>query len=247
SSKKICEEQFNPHSSLDATKMQLSTMGIHGSLSDQGLTATFNSSFQANRNEDEVATQLPFVKSLPAAWSSFEEMEVFKKMPQQPHFGPLQKEKPIQREGTALGLMGSFANVVESISNSSIEDSYELFQDKDYMLSQLKHFGFSVDKLQTCLDKLIRMKSEYAKLITERDIVQVQKQSKRDSCSKVDSLCDEKVKMLMQLVKELQQLDEEKEAREAEFSELEEAESMVDKACHDMKEQFGDTLAEHLG
>ncbi|TVU31543.1 hypothetical protein EJB05_23230, partial [Eragrostis curvula] len=239
--KKSREEQSNPHSSLDATTTPLSTMGICGSLSDQGLTATLNNSCQANRNEDEVATQLPFIKSLPA-WSLFEEMEVFKKMPQQPHFGPLQKEKPIQHEGIALGLTATFAIVVECISNSCIEDNYESFQDKDYVFSQLKHFGFSVDKLQTCLNKLIEMKSEYAKHITERDIVQAQKQLKRDSCSKVDSLRD----LLMRLGLELLPLAEEKKAREAEISELEEAESMVKKACHDIKERFGDTLAEYI-
>ncbi|TVU31554.1 hypothetical protein EJB05_23243, partial [Eragrostis curvula] len=233
--KKRCEEQWNPHSSLDATMMQLSTMGIRGSMSDQGLTATFNSSFQANQNEDEVATQLPFIKRLPL-WSSFEEMEVFKKMPQQPHFGPLQKEEPLLREGIALGLMGTFANVAESISHSSIEDSYKLFQDKDSALSQMKRFGFNVDKLQKCLNKLIKMKSEYARRITEKDIVQAQKQSNEDSCSKVNSLRDKKVKMLVQLAQELQKLDEEKKAREEEFLELEEAESMVDKACQDIKE-----------
>ncbi|TVU01310.1 hypothetical protein EJB05_53238, partial [Eragrostis curvula] len=217
--KERCKEQLNPHSSLDATTMQLSTMGIRGSLSDQGLTATLNSSCQANGNEDEVATQLPFIKNS-SLWSLFEEIEVFKKMPQQPHFSPLQKETPIEREGTALHLMLEFA--------------YESIR-------------FSVEKLQTCLNKLIEMKSEYAKHITKRDVLQAQKQLKGDSCSEIDNQREEKIKMLMQLGQELQQLDEAKKAREAEFSELEEEENMVDKACQDIKEQFGDTLAEHLG
>ncbi|TVU02181.1 hypothetical protein EJB05_52324, partial [Eragrostis curvula] len=175
--KKRLEEQYNPHSSLDATTMQLSTMGKHDSLLDKGMTATIDSSCEANRNEHQVATYIPFVKNFPV-WSTFEEMEVFKKMPQQPHFGPLQKEWHVRREGIALGLMGSFANVVESIRKSSIEDSDESFEENSCILSQLKDNGFSVDKLQTCLNELIQMKSKYAKHIKEKDVVQAQKQLK---------------------------------------------------------------------
>jgi hypothetical protein len=46
-----------------------------------------------------------------------EKIEVFENLPQLPHFGKLIGCPPELREGKALGLMASFANIAESIQN----------------------------------------------------------------------------------------------------------------------------------
>uniref|UniRef100_A0A0A9CKF0 Uncharacterized protein n=1 Tax=Arundo donax TaxID=35708 RepID=A0A0A9CKF0_ARUDO len=230
----------------------------HGSLLGEGQSATINSSCEANRNEglltDETATHVPFVKRLFPVWSTIEKMEVFKKVPQRPHFGPLEEKLRGLREGMALCLMVSFANVVESIRESSIEDSDESFEEMDNILSLLKDNGFDVDNLQACLKKLIWTKSEYAKHLEEKDVLQEQKLLKGTCCSRVNSLLAKKMEAVVELEeklghlrREVQQLAEEKERGDEELSELETAESMVNKACYDIEKQFRDALAEHLG
>ncbi|XP_015638228.3 uncharacterized protein [Oryza sativa Japonica Group] len=68
-------------------------------------------------------TILPAPNSHPTTFASSllmgpcEKIEVFENLPQLPHFGKLIGCPPELREGKALGLMASFANIAESIQN----------------------------------------------------------------------------------------------------------------------------------
>jgi hypothetical protein len=73
--------------------------------------------------------QVPFVKHS-LAWAIINAMDAFKKVPHQPHFGPLRQFMHGLREGMALGLMVSFVDSVEAISKSSMADSIASFEEK---------------------------------------------------------------------------------------------------------------------
>jgi hypothetical protein len=59
------------------------------------------------------AHPVPFVKKSPV-WSLVEMMDVFKELPQQPHFLPLRECSVDMREEIALGLMVAFAKLVHN-------------------------------------------------------------------------------------------------------------------------------------
>jgi len=74
-----------------------------------------------------------------------DKMEVFTRLPQKPHFSKLlQDYHPEFREGNAIGLAISFANLAESIQNMRIQDEDQLFQGKMSSVAELEENGFEV-------------------------------------------------------------------------------------------------------
>ncbi|XP_062198360.1 uncharacterized protein LOC133901083 [Phragmites australis] len=201
--------------------------------------------------------QVLFVKSSPA-WPLIEAMDVFKEAPQQPHFLPLREFLPDLREGMAIGLMVSFANVVRTTRESSIEDSVKSFEEKIDTLCHLEKNGFNVQSLQHYLIKLFEIKSGNTKHLKEKDDLKAKMLEKTTSLSQIDSLLDEidnmmkaestaiaeHEKKLGQLRLKAQQIAKKKEHEDAELSRLKAADSSVKEACGDDERQFRSILAE---
>lgn len=184
-------------------------------------------------------------------WSLIEAMDVFLKVPQRPHFLPLQQFLPALREGMALGLMVSYASLVESIKKSLIADSIALFEEKINTLAHLEENGFNVQFLQPSLNKLLQIKSDYTKYLGDRDKLKEQLQGKASSVSRMDALLDENKKAIFQLEQKLELLRREaeqiarnKEEEDAELSRLKAEDNIVQEACGDAERQFRSILAE---
>ncbi|ONK57086.1 uncharacterized protein A4U43_C10F16470 [Asparagus officinalis] len=101
---------------------------------------------------------LPFVKES-AMWETVESMEVFHTTPQQPHFHPLKQYEVEYREGMAIGLMVTFANLVSSIQKLRITDSEDIFEEKLKVLISLESHGFNIQFARSCLEKLLQIRS----------------------------------------------------------------------------------------
>uniref|UniRef100_A0A0A8YEJ7 Uncharacterized protein n=1 Tax=Arundo donax TaxID=35708 RepID=A0A0A8YEJ7_ARUDO len=190
-----------------------------------------------------------FVKSSPA-WALIEAMDVFKEVPQQPHFLPLREYPPALREGMALGLMVSFANLVKSTRESSIEDSMESFEDKISTLCHLEGNGFNVQFLQNSLNKLLQIKSNRASYLGEINKVKAQMVAKTTSAAQLDALLDDKDRAvaeleqkLGQLRQESQQIARDKEHQDAELLRLKSVHSRFEEAYGDTEQQFHSVLA----
>ncbi|CAL5077222.1 unnamed protein product [Urochloa decumbens] len=113
--------------------------------------------------ESLAVKNLPFMKTS-LTWEHLEEMEVFRNVPQQPDFHKFQQHIPELREGMALGLMISFANLAQSIRSMSIDDEDALFNDKMEGLSLLEADGFNVRHLRLRLETLRRIRNDHAEL-----------------------------------------------------------------------------------
>ncbi|KAK3164765.1 hypothetical protein QOZ80_1AG0024380 [Eleusine coracana subsp. coracana] len=100
----------------------------------------------------------PFLKMSPI-WAHIEEMEIFKKVPQRPHFHPLKHLGPGLCEAMALGLMVFFSNTAESIKSLNIHDENELFKEKMKGLCLLEEYGFDVGHLRSRLETLLHIKN----------------------------------------------------------------------------------------
>ncbi|KAL6875734.1 hypothetical protein ACP4OV_013247 [Aristida adscensionis] len=118
----------------------------------------------ADRPSESLAVEnLPFVKTSPM-WPQIEAMEIFSEVPQQPNFHQFKQEVPELREGMALGLMFSFANLAESIKKMQAQDENALFEEKMQGLSSLEAHGFDVRHLRSRLEALLHIKNRRAEL-----------------------------------------------------------------------------------
>jgi len=186
--------------------------------------------------------QVPFVKISPA-WHLVDVMDVFKEVPQLPHFHPLRQFDPALREGMALGLMFTFATSVEDIRKSSIADSTASFDQKIATLCHLEENGFSVKFLRCILNKLLQIKSDHTKYLAEKDQLKARLLEKTASLSQIDERLEKKEQIIAELKEEAQKIMEEKEREAEELSTLKASDCSIEEPCG-AELQFQSVLAE---
>ncbi|KAI4995791.1 hypothetical protein ZWY2020_037879 [Hordeum vulgare] len=194
--------------------------------------------------------RFPFIKTS-SIWHHIEPMEVFRKVPQEPHFLPLQQFMPELREGMAIGLMVTYDSLVESVKRSCIEDSIELFERKINALAHLEEHGFDVKLLQHSLMKLLEAKWEHTKHLGHLDELKELVPRKESAMSQKHALLVEKEGAIFQLEQKLEYLRGEAEqiAREtkdedAELLRLKVGVNMAQEACVNVEVRFHDILAD---
>ncbi|XP_015891745.3 DUF724 domain-containing protein 2 isoform X2 [Ziziphus jujuba] len=133
----------------------------------------------ANENQ-----KLPFVKSSPV-WKMIESMDVFRRMPQNPHFQPLCKCKEEQREGMAIGNMVTFSSLVDKIYKLQFDDPDSIFHSTLESLLDLEKHGFNVTVLQSRVKELLSIKDRQEKF----------QQESEDAESKIIEHCSQKTKL----------------------------------------------------
>ncbi|RLN24869.1 hypothetical protein C2845_PM07G10780 [Panicum miliaceum] len=106
-------------------------------------------------------------------------LEIFSSLPQIPHFREVQNCPPEFREGKALGLMVSFANMAESIKNMRIQDEARLYQEKMNSLLVLEEDGFEVAPLKVRLHNLLCLRNRQINLRSrkaslEKEILEIE-------------------------------------------------------------------------
>ncbi|XP_057803854.1 DUF724 domain-containing protein 2-like [Salvia miltiorrhiza] len=109
---------------------------------------------------------LPFVKRS-AVWEAVESMEVFRKMPQRPHFEPLRFYKEREREGLAVGCMVTFSNWVELARGLKFSDPRSVVDDLYQTLLDLQAHGFEAGAVREFVVKLVAAKEEEQRLVDE--------------------------------------------------------------------------------
>ncbi|KAL8544845.1 hypothetical protein ACS0TY_005165 [Phlomoides rotata] len=113
------------------------------------------------------AQGLPFVKTV-SLWKTIESMEVFQKIPQNPHFQPLmQVEESSYREGLALGLMVTFASLVETTSKLQLTDTKSTVNDIIETVKRLDEHGFDVEVFKDHISEFLEVKDKEEKLVGE--------------------------------------------------------------------------------
>ncbi|KAM0852211.1 hypothetical protein ACQ4PT_051911 [Festuca glaucescens] len=192
----------------------------------------------------------PFVKSSPI-WGQIEPLEVFRKVPQEPHFLPLRQFVPELREGMAIGLMVTYASLVESVKKSCINDDIDLFRRKMSALAHLEENGFDVKSLQHSLSKLVQIKLEHTQHLGDLGKLKELLPGKESAVSQKCALLDEKEGAIFELEQRLECLRGEAEqiAREtrdedAELCRMKVDVNMAQEVCGGDEMQFRSTLAE---
>ncbi|KAJ3672561.1 hypothetical protein LUZ60_007282 [Juncus effusus] len=99
----------------------------------------------------------PVLKSL----ESLEVFDIFRKIPQEPHFNTLQKCCcKEEREGKAAGQMLVYASLANSIKELSLDAELADFNEKLDCLNNLEQDGFETDPLRTRLNIMLESKME---------------------------------------------------------------------------------------
>lgn len=109
---------------------------------------------------------LPFVKSS-LLWKTLESMEIFRMMPQDPHFHPLGISKEEYREGLAIGNMVTFASLTEKISKLHLDQSRSILCGYLESLVDLEKHGFDVTFLRGRMNKLLSIKDRQEQILNE--------------------------------------------------------------------------------
>lgn len=104
-------------------------------------------------------TSLPFVKSS-SLWKTIESMQVFRLLPQKPHFQSLFSKKESSREGLAIALMVDFANVVEKTLTLQYDVPRNIIEDTLETLLDLEDNGFDVKVVRDRLLQLLLIKDK---------------------------------------------------------------------------------------
>ncbi|XP_058196387.1 DUF724 domain-containing protein 3-like isoform X3 [Rhododendron vialii] len=148
-----------------------------------------------DNNVSEKDKKSPFEKRSPV-WATLERMEIFQKMPQNPHFSPLVKSKEDSREGLAIGQMVIFSSVVEKTSKLQFSDPRSIIDSSLETLSDLETHGFDVHPIRHRLKELLSKKENQGHLLEESQ--EIEKKIAEQSVEKVkigEEICEINKKM----------------------------------------------------
>lgn len=148
---------------------------------------------------------LPFKKSS-FMWKSIESMEEFSRMPQHPNFHPLEQYHKDFREGMAIGLMITFSNLVKSIGKLQITDSRQKFDDILNALVNLEVHGFDVQRLQSCILDMLKVKESQERLIDESSALEallIQEKREKDRLNAESESIEKTIKEIEQTLSDL--------------------------------------------
>ncbi|KAF9623658.1 hypothetical protein IFM89_003690 [Coptis chinensis] len=125
---------------------------------------TFSSAIQQDKAPlpRQVET-LPFIKRS-LLWGFIECSEVFKLMPQQPHFRPLEYYRVELREGYAIRHMLDFANLVKGIHEAKLDEPRSMYENTLEVLTDYEELGFIVQPIRAREEDLLRIKDSCSQL-----------------------------------------------------------------------------------
>ncbi|XP_010458541.1 PREDICTED: DUF724 domain-containing protein 5-like [Camelina sativa] len=120
---------------------------------------------ETQANDTEMV--FPFAKKSPL-WKTYESTEVFKRVPQSPHFSPLSNTKEDFREGQALGLMVTYSMLLEKYKDLETDVSVSQLHSLKDSFSELEKYGFNVATALSRIDKLLALKDRQLNILEER-------------------------------------------------------------------------------
>ncbi|KAK8521878.1 hypothetical protein V6N12_066457 [Hibiscus sabdariffa] len=180
---------------------------------------------------------LPFVKRSPV-WRTIESMDVFHIVPQKPHFLPLAENREEFREGSAIGIMVTFASLFEKISMLRFDEPRDTFDSVLESLSDLEKHGFDVTLLRHRLNKLLSIKEGHNQQLgeiqnAEREIIESTKE-----ISKFDEEMKEIEKKITQLQEQHASIKSEKETKDLKIGSLKLHLSVLNKHIQNASHEF---------
>lgn len=179
----------------------------------------------------------PFVKNSPV-WSAIDSLEVFKLIPQTPHFCPLSTYKEECREGLAIGCMVTFASLVEKISKLQFDNPRHVFESLLASLFELEQHGFNISMLCNRVNELLFIKDTQMRYLEETKEAEMKILGHTENKTKLT----EESKAIEQKIAELQKrrtsIQLELETKDAEIEALQSRVETIRGSTEDTKKHF---------
>ncbi|KAL3517353.1 hypothetical protein ACH5RR_019942 [Cinchona calisaya] len=228
-------QEMHPPTTNDAStrKNELCAMASNGQLE----TVKENHAVDGQKSFGSKLQNLPFVKNT-SLWSTLESMEVFKKLPQKPHFRPLERCKESSREGLAIGCMVTYSSVVERTSRLQFDDPRSTIDDILETLAELESHGFDVQVVRGRITQLVTMKDKQDKLQEQAEQFQSEIDKHNVEKSQFNEEVDEMKKQMKYLQERLSQLASMKESKDREIASLESKREDIKKSIRNVQSDF---------
>ncbi|KAL4572186.1 hypothetical protein LXL04_018955 [Taraxacum kok-saghyz] len=162
--------------------------------------------------------KFPFKISSPALWKTIESMEAFTKIPQNPHFRPLEGIKESAREGLAIGSMVTFSGVLDKTCGLRFEDPRSTIEECLEIVGELESHGFEVGLIRERLTGLLLIKEEQEELQHRWRVAAKKVEEGRSEGEKVSLEMGEMEREMMELEERRRQLAAQREKHQREMN-----------------------------
>lgn len=180
---------------------------------------------------------LPFEKKS-AFWKTLESMDVFNLLPQKPHFQPLSKMKEEFREGSAIGIMITFADLFEKISALQVNGPRNAITSILGSLDDLEKHGFEITLLQSRLNALLSIKDQLSNIKEEREGHQSKVVETNNEITKIQEEKAVVEKTLAELKQRISTLEQEMKDKVSKAATLKLHSHALNECLDDIKKEF---------
>nr|GMD60887.1 DUF724 domain-containing protein 6-like isoform X2 [Ipomoea batatas] len=163
--------------------------------------------------------RLPFVKST-LLWSTIESMDVFQRIPQKPHFQPLEHVKESYREGVAIGYMVTFSSLVDRCCKLQLDDPRSSIEEMLETLVELGGHGFDVRQIQDRLKEMVSLKEKHKNLEVQSAEMEVEIVKHETEKTQVDEEIEAMKKQIAELEEKVKMAVTKREAKDVEIARL---------------------------
>ncbi|KAF8080899.1 hypothetical protein N665_0915s0001 [Sinapis alba] len=184
---------------------------------------------------------LPFAKKSPC-WKVLESMEIFKAVPQRPHFSPLLQCEEESREGDAIGAMVNFTGLLEKLSNLEVDSSVSAINRIQESFLKLEKHGFDITAPLSRIDKLLSLKESQTWALEELQAAEreiTENDNKRRKCEEDIEQVSEKI---VQLQKQEALLKEAKVTMDKEIARMQTHAAVLDQKVQNVEQEFQATV-----
>lgn len=190
-----------------------------------------------NDSVPEEVQRLPFVKSSPV-WKVIESMDIFKTLPQRPHFRPLYKCKEECREGLAIGNMVTFSGLVDKISKLRFDDRGNIFSSALESLLDLEKHGFNVTAIRDRVSELLSIKDRQEQLRNESKNAERKKSEYASEKTRLAEECKEIETRISELQEKHALLKSQLETKDVELAKLQQNTDAIDESLRSTRHVF---------
>lgn len=184
---------------------------------------------------------LPFAKKSPC-WKVLESMEIFKSVPQRPHFSPLLQCEEESREGDAIGAMVNFTGLLEKLSNLQVDSSVSAINRIKESFLKLEKHGFDIAAPLSRIDKLLSIKENQTWALEELQAAErevTESDNKRRKCEEDIEQVSEKI---VELQKQEALLKEAKVMMDKEVARKQTHAAVLDQKVQNVEQEFQETV-----
>ncbi|KAJ6338626.1 hypothetical protein OIU76_008151 [Salix suchowensis] len=189
-------------------------------------------------NDTLVGNQsVPFVKKS-LVWNTIESMGVFQIIPQKPHFHPLTECKEEYREGSAIGIMVTFASLFEKISTLKFDDCRSILESTLESLVDLEKHGFDITVPRCRLNELLSIKDGQGEVLNESKDAEAKIRVHTDEKRKLEEKINDIEKKITELQEELALTKEKMEAKGLDISKMQSHAAAINERIKNSRDHF---------